>query len=156
MAHVYHALYGTKVTGLRFFTVYGPYGRPDMALFMFTDSLLKGEKLNVFNEGKMQRDFTYVDDIVSGIVASIDKNYDEEIFNLGCGQTEELMDYIRLVEESLGKQATFNFLPMQKGDALKSAADISKAKKLLGYDPKTQIKDGVPKFVQWYREYYGA
>lgn len=156
MAHVYHSLYGTKVTGLRFFTVYGPYGRPDMALFLFTAALLKGEKLPLFNEGKMQRDFTYVDDIVSGIVASIDKNYDEEIFNLGCGQTEELMDYIRMVEESVGKKAEFNHLPMQKGDALKSAADISKAKKMLGFEPKTQIKDGVPKFVSWYREYYGV
>jgi len=156
MAHVYHSLYGTKVTGLRFFTVYGPYGRPDMALFLFTKALLAGEKLPVFNEGKMQRDFTYVDDIVSGIVASIDKNYDEEIFNLGCGKTEELMDYIRMVEETVGKKAEFEFLPMQKGDALKSSADISKAKAMLGYDPKTQIKDGVPKFVAWYREYYGV
>ncbi len=156
MAHVYHALYGTKVTGLRFFTVYGPYGRPDMALFLFTEKLLKGEKLPVFNEGKMQRDFTYVDDIVSGIVAAIDKNYDEEIFNLGCGKTEELMDYIRMVEESVGKKADMEFLPMQKGDALKSAADISKARKMLGYDPKTTIDVGVPTFVQWYKDYYGA
>ncbi len=156
MAHTYHSLYGTKVTGLRFFTVYGPYGRPDMALFLFTEALLKGEKLPLFNEGKMQRDFTYVDDIVAGIVASIDKNYDEEIFNLGCGQTEELMDYIRMVEEAVGKKAEFDMLPMQKGDALKSAADISKAKKMLGYEPKTQIKEGVPKFVKWYREYYGV
>lgn len=156
MAHVYHSLYGTKVTGLRFFTVYGPYGRPDMALFLFTKALLAGEKLPVFNEGKMQRDFTYVDDIVSGVVAAIDKNYDEEIFNLGCGKTEELMDYIRIVEEAVGKKAEFEFLPMQKGDALKSAADISKAKKMLGYEPKTQIKEGVPKFVAWYREYYDA
>ena len=156
MAHVYHSLYGTKVTGLRFFTVYGPYGRPDMALFLFTKNLLAGEKLPVFNEGKMQRDFTYVDDIVSGVVAAIDKNYGEEIFNLGCGKTEELMDYIRMVEESVGKKAAFDFLPMQKGDALKSAADITKAKKMLGYEPKTQIKDGVPKFVAWYREYYGV
>lgn len=156
MAHVYHALYGTKVTGLRFFTVYGPYGRPDMALFLFTKALLAGEKLPVFNEGKMQRDFTYVDDIVQGLVAAIDKNYDEEIFNLGCGKTEKLMDYIRMVEETVGKKAEFEFLPMQKGDALKSSADISKAKKMLGYEPKTQIKDGVPKFVAWYREYYGV
>lgn len=156
MAHVYHALYGTKVTGLRFFTVYGPYGRPDMALFLFTEKLLKGETLPIFNEGKMQRDFTYVEDIVSGVVAAIDKNYPEEIFNLGCGQTEELMDYVRMVEESVGKKASFEFLPMQKGDALKSAADISKAKRMLGYEPKTQIKDGVPRFVAWYREYYGA
>jgi UDP-glucuronate 4-epimerase len=156
MAHVYHALYGTKVTGLRFFTVYGPYGRPDMALFLFTQKLINGEKLPVFNEGKMQRDFTYVDDIVSGIVASIDKNYDEEIFNLGCGKTEELMDYIRMLEESVGKKAEFEFLPMQKGDALKSAADISKAQKMLGYEPKTQIKDGIPAFVAWYKNYYGV
>ncbi len=156
MAHVYHSLYGTKSTGLRFFTVYGPYGRPDMALFMFTEKLLKGEKLPVFNEGKMQRDFTYVDDIVEGLVLSIDKNYPEEIFNLGCGKTEELMDYIRMIEETVGKKAEFEFLPMQKGDALKSAADLTKAKKMLGYEPKTQIKDGVPKFVAWYREYYNV
>lgn len=156
MAHVYHSLYGTKVTGLRFFTVYGPYGRPDMALFLFTQKLLNGEKLQVFNEGKMQRDFTYVDDIVSGIVAAVDKNYEEEIFNLGCGKTEELMDYIRMVEESVGKKAEFEFLPMQKGDALKSSADITKAKNMLGYEPKTTIKEGVPTFVRWYREYYGV
>jgi UDP-glucuronate 4-epimerase len=156
MAHVYHSLYGTKSTGLRFFTVYGPYGRPDMALFLFTEKLLKGEKLPVFNEGKMQRDFTYVDDIVSGIVAAIDKNYGDEIFNLGCGKTEELMDYIRMVEETVGKKAAFDFMPMQKGDALTSAADITKARKMLGYEPKTTIREGVPKFVAWYREYYAA
>ncbi len=154
MAHVYHSLYGTNVTGLRFFTVYGPYGRPDMALFLFTEKLLKGEKLPIFNVGKMQRDFTYVDDIVDGMVAAIDKNYDEEIFNLGCGQTEELMDYVRMIEETVGKKAELEFLPMQKGDAVKSAADISKARAKLGYNPKTTIKEGVPKFVEWYRSYY--
>lgn len=154
LAHTYHKLYGTHVTGLRFFTVYGPWGRPDMALFLFTDALLHDKTLQVFGFGKMQRDFTYVDDIVSGIVASIDKNYPEEVFNLGCGKTEELMDYIKMVETSCGKEAKKEFMEMQPGDTTRSSADIAKAKKMLDYDPKTQIKDGVPRFVQWYREYY--
>ena len=154
MAHVYHALYGTKVTGLRFFTVYGPYGRPDMALFLFTEKLLRGEKLPIFNDGKMQRDFTYVDDIVSGIVAAVDKNYDEEIFNLGCGKTEELMSYVRCVEKTVGMTATIEYLPMQKGDAVRSSADITKAERMLGYAPQTTIEHGVPRFIAWYREYY--
>lgn len=154
MAHVYRHLYGVKSTGLRFFTVYGPYGRPDMALFLFTDAILRGQPINVFGHGKMQRDFTYVDDIVSGIIAAIDKNYDEEIFNLGCGRTEELMDYIGMVEKTLGMEAKKNFMEMQPGDTTKSSADITKAKKMLGFDPKTTIREGVPKFVEWYREYY--
>ncbi len=156
LAHVYHKLYGLPVTGLRFFTVYGPWGRPDMALFLFTDALLNDRPLKVFGYGKMQRDFTYVDDIVSGIVASIDKNYPEEIFNLGCGRTEELMDYIKMIEESCGKEAKKDMLPMQPGDTTRSQADISKARKMLGFDPKTSIKEGVPKFVEWYREYNGV
>lgn len=156
MAHTYHRLYGTKSTGLRFFTVYGPYGRPDMALFMFTEKAIKGEVLPVFGEGKMQRDFTYVDDIVSGIVASVDKNYDDEIFNLGCGRKEELMDYIGMVEKTLGFEAKKEFLPMQPGDVQASLADVTKAAKMLDYAPKTTIREGVPKFVQWYKEYYGA
>ncbi len=155
MAHTYHRLYGTKSTGLRFFTVYGPWGRPDMALFLFTDALLHDKTLPVFGEGKMQRDFTYVEDIGSGIIASIDKNYDDEIFNLGCGRQEELMEYIRMVEVSCGKEAKKDYLPMQPGDVRASLADISKAQKMLGFEPKTQIKDGVPRFVSWYREYYG-
>ena len=154
MAHVYHSLYGTHVTGLRFFTVYGPWGRPDMALFLFTDALLHDRPLQVFGHGKMQRDFTYVDDIVSGIVASIDQNYPEEIFNLGCGRKEELMDYIKMVEESCGKEAKKDFMEMQPGDTKASLADISHAKEKLGYEPKTTIKEGVPRFVKWYREYY--
>ncbi len=154
MAHVYHELYGIPVTGLRFFTVYGPWGRPDMALFLFTDAVVKGNVLQVFGQGKMQRDFTYVDDIVSGIIASSDKNYPEEIFNLGCGRQEELMEYIAQVEKAVGKEGKKEFLPMQPGDVRASLADISHAKKMLGYEPKTQIKDGVPKFVRWYREYY--
>jgi UDP-glucuronate 4-epimerase len=155
MAHTYHSLYGTHVTGLRFFTVYGPWGRPDMALFLFTDALLHDRPLQVFGYGKMQRDFTYVDDIVSGIVASIDKNYPEEIFNLGCGRKEELMDYIKMVEQSVGKEAQKEMLPMQPGDTTASLADIRHAREKLGYEPKTTIREGVPKFVQWYREYYG-
>ena len=155
MAHTYHRLYGIPVTGLRFFTVYGPWGRPDMALFLFTDALLHDRPLPVFGEGKMQRDFTYVDDIVSGVVASIDKNYPEEIFNLGCGRKEELMDYIKMVEESVGKEAKKDFLPMQPGDVVASLADISHAREKLGFDPKTTIREGVPQFVKWYREYYG-
>ena len=154
MAHTYHSLYGTHVTGLRFFTVYGPWGRPDMALFLFTDALLKDKALDVYGHGKMQRDFTYVDDIVSGIVASIDKNYPEEIFNLGCGRKEELMEYIRMVEVSCGKEAKKNYMDMQPGDTTASLADISHAKEKLGFEPKTTIQQGVPKFVEWYRDYY--
>lgn len=155
MAHVFHKLYKLPVTGLRFFTVYGPWGRPDMALFLFTDALLNDRPLKVFGHGKMQRDFTYVDDIVSGIVASIDKNYDEEVFNLGCGRTEELMEYIKMVEIACGKEAKKDFLPMQPGDTSRSQADISKAQKMLGFEPKTTIKEGVPRFVEWYRSYHG-
>ncbi|MBI1813074.1 GDP-mannose 4,6-dehydratase [Candidatus Peregrinibacteria bacterium] len=154
LAHTYHRLYGIPVTGLRFFTVYGPWGRPDMALFLFTDALLHGHPLSIFGEGKMQRDWTSVDDIVSGIVAAIDKNFDEEIFNLGCGRKEELMDFVKIIEESCGKEATKEFLPMQPGDVRVTSADISKAKRMLGYEPKTMIREGVPKFIQWYREYY--
>ena len=156
MAHVFHGLYGIPVTGLRFFTVYGPWGRPDMALFLFTDAILHERPIQVFGQGKMQRDFTYVDDIVSGVVASIDKNYPEEVFNLGCGRTEELMDYISAVERACGKEAKKEFLPMQPGDVVRTEADITKAEKMLGFNPKTQIKEGVPRFVDWYRKYYGV
>ncbi len=153
-AFCYYKLHGVKSTGLRFFTVYGPYGRPDMALFMFTDWALKGTPMKIFGQGKMQRDFTYVDDIVSGIVASVDKNYDYEIFNLGGGKTEELMDYVGAVEKAIGKECPKEFLPMQQGDVVSTSADISKAQKMLEYDPKTHISEGVPRFVSWYREYY--
>lgn len=154
LAHTFHHLYGIPVTGLRFFTVYGKYGRPDMALFMFTEKILKGETIQIFGEGKMQRDWTYVDDIVAGIVASVDKNYPEEIFNLGCGRKEELMEFVRLIEVSCGKKAEKELLPMQQGDFRISLADISKAKKRLAYEPKTRIAEGVPRFVEWYKEYY--
>ncbi len=155
MAHTFHHLYGIHVTGLRFFTVYGPYGRPDMALFLFTDALLKGKPLQIFGEGKMQRDFTYIDDIVAGIIASLDKNYPEEIFNLGCGRVEELMEYVKTIETACGKMAEKQFLPMQPGDVRVTSADISHAQQKLGFSPKTMIQQGVPKFVEWYRKYYG-
>lgn len=156
MAHTYHHLYGIPVTGLRFFTVYGPWGRPDMALFIFADKIMKGEPLPVFGEGKMQRDFTFVNDIANGIVASIDKNYDEEVFNLGCGRQEELMDYIGTLEKCFGVEAEKNFLPMQPGDVRASSADITKAKELLGFEPATTIADGIPQFVAWYKEYFNV
>ena len=154
VAHTYNHLFNLKSTGLRFFTAYGPYGRPDMALFIFTDKIAKGESLPVFGEGKMQRDFTYVDDIVSGIVASIDKNYDYEIFNLAGGKTEELISYIEAIEKALGKKADLNLMPMQPGDVVRSEASIEHAKAKLDYNPQTPISVGVPKFVQWYKEYY--
>lgn len=155
MAHTYHSLYGTHVTGLRFFTVYGPLGRPDMALFLFTDAILKDKPLSIFGEGKMQRDFTYISDIVAGIVASVDKNFPEEIFNLGCGRKEELMDFIAMIERACGKEGKKEFLPMQPGDVRASLADISHAKEEIGYEPRTQIKEGIPLFVTWYKQYYG-
>lgn len=153
-AYSAHSLYGIKSTGLRFFTVYGPWGRPDMALFLFTRWALEGKPLQIFGQGQMQRDFTYVDDIVSGVVRAIDKNYDYEIFNLGGGKTEELMSYVKAVEDALNLEAKKDFLPMQLGDVKSSNADINKAKTMLGYNPQTHIAEGVPKFVAWFREYY--
>jgi UDP-glucuronate 4-epimerase len=155
-AYCYHKLFGMKCTGLRFFTVYGTWGRPDMALFLFTNWAMKDEPMQIFGHGKMRRDFTYVDDIVSGIVAALDKNYDFEVFNLGGGKTEELMDYVAAVEKALGKEAKKEFLPMQQGDVVATTADISHAREKLGYEPKTHISEGVPKFVEWYKEYYGV
>jgi UDP-glucuronate 4-epimerase len=153
-AYTYYSLHGVKSTGLRFFTVYGPYGRPDMALFLFTDWIVNNKPMQIFGEGKMQRDFTYVEDIASGIVAALDKNYDYEVFNLGGGKTEELMTYISTLEQALGKVGQKEMLPMQPGDVVSTSADISKAQKMLGYDPKTHISEGIPKFVKWYKEYY--
>src|SRR3989344_1999486 len=162
LAHTYHHLHGFPVTGLRFFTVYGPYGRPDMALFLFTDAILHGHTMQIFGEGQMQRDFTYIDDIVAGTMAAIEKNYPDEVFNLGSGRQEELMDFVHMIEkeclppEALAKGGgKKEFLPMQPGDFRASLADTSKAKKLLGYEPKTIIVEGIPKFVEWYRGYYG-
>jgi UDP-glucuronate 4-epimerase len=153
-AGVYHRLYGLKSTGLRFFTVYGPWGRPDMALFLFTDAILHGRPIRVFGHGKMQRDFTYVDDITQGVAAALRKNYECEIMNLGRGKTEQLMRYIELIEECCGKEAEKEFLPMQPGDMRRTSADTTKAQQMLDYQPSTDIDVGVPRFVEWYREYH--
>lgn len=155
-AHVYHHLYGLNTVGLRFFTVYGPWGRPDMALFLFTKAILEDKPIKVFNQGQMKRDFTYVDDIVDGIMASLNKvsELGYEVFNLGCADPVNLLDFIKTIEKSLGKKAKKEFLPLQPGDVPNTFADVSKAKKLLGYQPKVKIEEGVGEFVNWYRQYY--
>lgn len=152
MAHTYSHLYKFETVGLRFFTVYGPMGRPDMALWLFTDAILNNRAINVFNNGKMRRDFTYVDDIVSGVVGAITKPLEDRysVFNLGNHQTEGLEDMIGYLEASLGKNAIKNYLPMQPGDVAETYADISSAQKVLGYEPKTGIQVGIPNFVDWY------
>ncbi len=153
MAHAYSHLYGIHTTGLRFFTVYGPWGRPDMAMYIFTRKIMRGEKITVFNHGKMKRDFTYIDDIINGIMASIEKNYKREIFNLGNNRSEDLMDIISIIENYLGKKANIVLTDIQPGDVKKTFADIEYSKKYLNYIPKTTIFNGVPKFIDWYLNY---
>ncbi len=154
VAYTYHHLYGLNCTGLRFFTVYGPWGRPDMALFKFTKAILADKPIDVYNHGKMARDFTYIDDIVNGVLLAIDKTFDYEIFNLARGQSMELTRYIEELEKSLGKIAEKNMMPIQLGDVPATRADISKAKEMLGYSPSISIDEGVENFVEWYRGYY--
>ena len=150
LGHVYYNLFGINFTALRFFTVYGPYGRPDMALFKFTEAILKDEPIEVYNHGDMERDFTYVTDLVQGFVKALEKPMGFQIINLGGGNPVKLMDFINIIEENLGKKAGINFLPMQPGDVEKTYANISKAKELLGYEPKVAIKEGVKNFLDWY------
>jgi UDP-glucuronate 4-epimerase len=152
-AHCYSHLFGLKCSGLRFFTVYGPWGRPDMALFKFTRAILAGESIEVYNNGKMKRNFTYIDDIVEGVKLALDHPVPYEIYNIGNSRAEELMDFIREIEKNLDKKAEIKYLPMQPGDVAATVADISKLQKL-GYDPKTNIDKGIKAFVEWYREYY--
>lgn len=154
MAYTYHHLFGLHCTGLRFFTVYGPWGRPDMALFKFTENTLQGKPIDVYNHGKMKRDFTYVSDIVAGIIASLDKSYPYEVFNLGNSSTVELNYFIECVEKELGKNAIRNLMPMQPGDVPETSADIDKSRKMLGFDPKVKIEEGIREFIKWYRDYY--
>ncbi len=154
IAHAYHHMFGISVTGLRFFTVYGPWGRPDMAYFSFTNAILKGKPLQIFNEGKMKRDFTYIDDIVAGTIAAIDLGAPCEIFNLGNHKPEEVLHLIELLEKNLGKITAKELLPMQPGEVPVTYADISKSEKLLGFSPKTSLEKGLEKFLAWYREYY--
>jgi UDP-glucuronate 4-epimerase len=154
MAHAYSHLFDIPCTGLRFFTVYGPWGRPDMALFLFAEAILKNKPIKVYNHGRMKRDFTYIDDIVDGTLAALDRPYPYEVFNLGNSKVIELMDFIRVIEEGLGKKAKKEMLPMQPGDVPETSADIQKSRDMLGFNPKTSIKEGVGKFLTWYREYY--
>lgn len=154
MAHSYAHLFKIPTTGLRFFTVYGPWGRPDMALFKFTKGILAGEPIPVFNEGKMVRDFTYVDDIVEGIIRVIDRPYPYRIFNIGNHERVELMRYIRAIEAALGMKAKLDLLPMQPGDVQATEADTSALEAATGFRPSTPVEEGVRRFVEWYRGYY--
>ncbi len=154
MAHTYHHLYHMPVTGLRFFTVYGPWGRPDMALFKFTRAILAGQPIDVYNHGHMERDFTYVDDIVAGVLAALDTPLGCEVLNLGNHRPVALERFITLLEESVGRPALRNYLPMQPGDVPRTCADVDKPRRLLGWEPTTPLEEGIPRFVAWYREYY--
>ena len=174
MAHSYSHLYDVPTTGLRFFTVYGPWGRPDMALFKFTNAIVKGEAIDVYNNGDMQRDFTYIDDIVEGILRIQDviptrqEDWNVEqgspasssapyrIYNIGHGSPVKLMDYIEALEESLGVEAKKNFMPMQPGDVYATYADTEDLFKAIDYRPQVKVKEGVQAFVDWYKEYYGC
>ena len=174
MAHTYSHLYGLPTTGLRFFTVYGPWGRPDMALFLFTKAILEDRPIDVYNYGEMQRDFTYIDDIVEGLVRVVDHppegnpdwsgEYPDpgssrapyKIYNIGNNAPVKLMDFITAIEKAVGKEAKKNMLPMQPGDVPATYADVSDLIEDLGYKPATPIQEGVDRFVQWYREFYGV
>ena len=173
MAHSYSALFALPTTGLRFFTVYGPWGRPDMALFTFTRNILEGRPIDVYNRGHHARDFTYIDDIAEGVVgacariAQPDPHWDSRapdpatssapfrLYNIGNHQPVQLMRYIELIEECLGRKAQMNFLPLQPGDVPETFADIDDLVREVGYRPATPIEVGVPRFVDWFREYYG-
>jgi UDP-glucuronate 4-epimerase len=172
MAHTYASLYGLPTTGLRFFTVYGPYGRPDMALFLFTRAIIAGEPIDVFNYGNHRRDFTYVDDISEGVVRSLDKiatpntGWDSEkpdpatssapyrLYNIGSNQPVELMRYIEVLENCLGRKAKKNMLPLQLGDVPDTYADVQSLVDAVGYKPATTVEAGVSRFVEWYLDYY--
>ena len=158
MAHVYTHLYELPTTGLRFFTVYGPWGRPDMALFKFTKGILEERPIPVFNQGNMIRDFTYIDDIVEGVLRVIDNspkhNAQYRVYNVGNGRPVRLVDFIRALEKALGKKAEIERLPMQDGDVPVTEADITRLNIDFGYRPRVQIEEGVARFVAWYKEYY--
>jgi UDP-glucuronate 4-epimerase len=159
LAHVYSHIYQIYTTGLRFFTVYGPWGRPDMAPILFSKAILSGEAIQVFNNGHLERDFTYIDDIVKGVESVINKDInlrDEyfKIYNIGRGKPEKLMHFISELEKSFGITAQKEYLEMQKGDVLKTFADISELKNDFGYSPQTNIEKGIPEFVKWFKIYY--
>ncbi len=154
MAHTYSHLYNIQTTGLRFFTVYGPWGRPDMAPMLFTDAILNDRAIKVFNNGEMSRDFTYIDDIVDGIIKVIDNPSDYNVYNIGNNSPLPLMTFIETIEKALGKKAEKNFMPMQDGDVVSTYADVSGLIDDFGYKPDTKLKDGIDEFVKWYRKFY--
>ena len=166
MAHTYSYLYGLPTTGLRFFTVYGPWGRPDMAYFKFTEAIIKNEPIQVFNEGNMKRDFTYIDDIVEGIVRLISKKPDPihsdthtnnvpyKVYNIGNNQPTDLMHFISVLEEKLGRKAKKEFLPLQDGDVPSTYANVDDLIQDVDFKPSTTIEEGIERFVNWYKEYY--
>jgi UDP-glucuronate 4-epimerase len=158
MAHTYGHLYDFKTTGLRFFTVYGPWGRPDMAYYLFAEAISNDKPIKVFNNGEMERDFTYIDDIVNGVAKIIEKNIDSrehyKIYNIGNNKTESLQDFIATIEQAIGKKAIKEMYPMQQGDVPRTFADISELIKIYNFKPTTKIKDGLKQFVNWYKSYY--
>lgn len=153
MASTYHHLYQVRSTGLRFFTVYGPWGRPDMAYFKFTRAMLEGKAIELYNNGHMERDFTYIDDIIRGIDAAIHKEDTNAVYNLGNNKPEKLGTLVQLLEENLGCKADIRLLPMQSGDVLATYADIEESRKALGFEPKVSLEEGIRRFVAWYREF---
>jgi UDP-glucuronate 4-epimerase len=157
MAHCYTHLYGLQTIGLRFFTVYGPWGRPDMAMWLFTEAMLAGKPIQVFNHGKMQRDFTFVDDIITGVKGSLfSDNLDPyEVLNIGNHRSEKLLDMIGILADALGVKPEMEMMPMQMGDVPATYADIDRIRTKLGYEPTTPISEGIPKFVAWYKQYHG-
>ena len=164
MSHCYSHLYGIPATGLRFFTVYGPWGRPDMAAFIFTRSILRGETIRVFNDGDMKRDFTFIDDIVTGVLACLDSPPEaapdsapaHRVYNLGNNRSEPLMRLIRLIEEATQRRAEIEYAPMQPGDVRETFADIEASRKDFGFEPRVRIDEGIPRFVDWYKEFHGV
>ena len=165
MAHAYSHLYGIPATGLRFFTVYGPWGRPDMAYFSFAKAILAGKPIDVFNHGQLRRDFTYIDDIVEGIIRVLDKPATPEaaaphaahrVFNIGNHEPVALLEFIETLEQALGREAIKEFKPMQPGDVLATFADTAQLQAWVGFSPKTSLKDGIGKFVTWYKGWAGA
>lgn len=162
MTYAYCHLYRMPATGLRFFTVYGPWGRPDMAAYLFADAIMAGRPIRVFNEGKMKRDFTFVEDIAAGVLAALDRparpddsGAPHAVYNLGNNRTEDLMRFIGIIEESLGRKAVMRMEPIQPGDVPETSADIEASRRDLGFEPKTPIDVGLPRFVAWYKEYHG-
>ncbi len=156
IAYSYSHLYNIKTTGLRYFTVYGPWYRPDMAMHIFAKKISNNEPIQVFNNGKMKRDFTYIDDIIKGTISALEHNYNCEVFNLGNNRSENLMKVINLIEKALNKKAIIDFQPIQPGDVLETYADIDYSIKKLNYEPSTNIDKGIKLFIDWYKEYYNV